>query len=139
MTRTLVFVIVAALPLMASAATIYLCKAYGGGTFWASNHCNQHSALIERIVSVPDGMPFNQQVDIGNQQLRGSSSTSSNRTTIINNGGTQGQNKSAECEALDQTIQALDSAGRAPQSLQSLDRIRAQRKNARDRQFALKC
>ncbi|WP_322469139.1 hypothetical protein SOM08_14085 [Hydrogenophaga sp. SNF1] len=139
MKRTLVFVMVAALPLMAPSATIYLCKAYGGGTFWASNHCNQHNALIERIVSVPDGMPFNQQVDIGNQQLRGSSSTSSNRTTIINNGGAQGHNKSAECEALDQTIKALDSAGRAPQSLQSLDRIRAQRKNARDRQFALKC
>jgi hypothetical protein len=139
MKRMLVLVIVAALPLMAPAATIYLCKAYGGGTFWASNHCNQHRALIERIVSVPDGLPFNQQVDIGNQQLRDSSSISSNRTTIINNVGAQGQNKSAECEALDQTIKALDSAGRSPQSLQSLDRIRAQRKMARDRQFALKC
>lgn len=47
----------------AQADTIYLCKAYNGSTFWAKAHCNQHNALIERIVSVPDGMPFEQQVE----------------------------------------------------------------------------
>ena len=46
----------------AHAGTIYLCKAYSGGTFWAQAHCGKHSALIESIVSVPDNTPFKQQV-----------------------------------------------------------------------------
>ena len=66
----------AAFPILAEAGTIYLCRAYSGGTFWASNHCRQHNALIERIVTVPDGMPFDQQVDLGNQQLRSLNSQS---------------------------------------------------------------
>ncbi len=50
-------------PVAAQAGTIYFCKAYNGSTFWAQSHCHEHKALIERIVSVPDGMPFQQQVD----------------------------------------------------------------------------
>ncbi|MFT4266151.1 MAG: hypothetical protein QM586_02840 [Xenophilus sp.] len=46
----------------AQAATIYLCKAYNGGTFWSQAHCSQHNALIERIESVAD-VPWNQQVE----------------------------------------------------------------------------
>jgi hypothetical protein len=51
----------------ASAATLYLCKAYNGGTFWASAPCAQYKALIERIESVPDGLPFDQQVNLAEQ------------------------------------------------------------------------
>jgi hypothetical protein len=47
------------------AATIYLCKAYNGSTFWAKAHCNQHNALIERIESVAD-VPWDQQVEQAN-------------------------------------------------------------------------
>lgn len=46
----------------ADAATIYLCKAYNGSTFWAQQHCNQHNALVERIESVAD-VPWKQQVE----------------------------------------------------------------------------
>src|SRR6218665_288453 len=49
------------------AGTIYLCKSYAGGAFWSSGHCQQHKALIERIVPVPDGIPFSQQVALGEQ------------------------------------------------------------------------
>lgn len=45
--RLLVVLSVCGLALGAQAGTIYLCKAYSGGTFWAKAHCNQHSALIE--------------------------------------------------------------------------------------------
>jgi len=137
--RNALLCMAAALPMFAEAGSIYLCRAYSGGTFWASNHCNQHNALIERIVSVPDGMPFNQQVDLGNQQIRSLNSSSSNNTTIINHGSPQGQGKQMECRALDEQVKALDSAARAPQTLPSLDRIRAERKRARDRQFELRC
>ncbi|MDM0028398.1 hypothetical protein [Variovorax saccharolyticus] len=51
----------------AHAATIYLCKAYNGSTFWANTHCNQHNAFIERIDTVPDGMPWDRQVEQAQQ------------------------------------------------------------------------
>jgi hypothetical protein len=44
------------------AATLYLCKAYNGSTFWAQAHCGQHNALVERMESVAD-VPFAQQVE----------------------------------------------------------------------------
>lgn len=50
----------------ADAATLYLCKAYNGSTFWAQGHCSQRNALIERIESAAD-VPFEQQV----QQAQG--------------------------------------------------------------------
>lgn len=59
------------------AATIYLCKAYNGSTFWAKAHCSQHNALIERIESVAD-VPWDQQVEQarGNSKTNGTSSSS---------------------------------------------------------------
>lgn len=38
--------------------TLYHCKAYNGGTFWTNTHCNQHQALIERMVEVPARLRF---------------------------------------------------------------------------------
>jgi len=51
----------------ARAGEVFLCKSYGGGTFWSGVHCSAYNALIERIVSVPDGMPFDQQVQLAEQ------------------------------------------------------------------------
>ena len=50
--------------------TIYRCKSYSGAVFWAQSHCSQHKAVIERIASVPVGMPFQQQVDIASAQAQ---------------------------------------------------------------------
>ena len=55
-----------------NAATIYLCKAYAGGMFWSNAVCSSQKAVIERTANVPDGMPFNQQVDLAQQQLSAS-------------------------------------------------------------------
>lgn len=49
--------------------TLYLCQAYGGGQFWTRQHCRQRDALVERMESVPSGMPFEQQVELGRQRL----------------------------------------------------------------------
>ena len=136
--RTAFLGAVLAMPMAANADSICLCKAYSGGTFWASNHCNQHNALVERIVSVPDGMPFDQQVNIGNQNVQ-PASRSTNTTTIINNGAPTAQGKQAECVALDARIKALDAQAHQPQTGQSQDRISADRSKARDRQFWLRC
>lgn len=66
--RVIALLTILLLPLMAHSASIYLCRAYDGGTFWSSAHCNQHKALIERIANVPEGMSFDLQVNIAQQQ-----------------------------------------------------------------------
>jgi hypothetical protein len=49
------------------AASLYLCKAYSGGTFWSAEPCQGRQALVDRIVNVPDGLPFKEQVRLGEQ------------------------------------------------------------------------
>jgi hypothetical protein len=46
---------------------------------------------------------------------------------------------SSECAQLDSLIAALDAAARLPQLGSEQDRLRQERKRARDRQFALRC
>lgn len=125
------------LPVAAHSGTIYLCKGYDGGTFWAQAHCNQHKAIIDRIVSVPDNMPFQQQVEVAQQRVASSRELTQqmppqptvNRQSQVN----------AECKALDERVTQLDAMARQPQSGQMQDWIRGERKTARDRQFALRC
>ncbi|HBE90691.1 MAG TPA: hypothetical protein DDW41_05795 [Candidatus Andersenbacteria bacterium] len=132
------FFVVALLPLWAHSGSIYLCRAYSGGTFWAQAHCNQHNALIERIVSVPDSMPFDQQVKLAEQQRAPMNSTTTvTRTTTIND--SSATNRLSECKALDAQITNFDSMARQPQSGQMQDWISGEKKKARDRQFYLKC
>lgn len=53
-----------------SAETIYFCKAYSGGTFYSNTICSQQKAVMDRYFSVPDKMPFDQQVQLAQQQQR---------------------------------------------------------------------
>ena len=134
--KRLVFLL-ALSPFLAHSGSIYLCKAYSGGTFWANTHCNQHSALIDRIVSVPDSLPFDQQVNLAEQQRQ-----SANRTNTITNTVTttsSGPAREVECKALDAQIKQFDAMARQPQSGQMQDWITVQKRKARDRQFSIKC
>lgn len=60
----LMILIVSLIPLAGWADTIYHCKAYNGGTFWTNGTCASRNALIDRIVTVPNGMPWDQQVQV---------------------------------------------------------------------------
>lgn len=117
--------------------TLYHCKAYNGGTFWANAHCNQHKALVDRMVSVPSTLPFEQQVQIAETRRSAGTTTTASRTVIINKTGAS--SKTAQCEALNEQIVQHDAMARQPLSAQVQDRIREMRKLARDRQFALRC
>jgi hypothetical protein len=127
------------LPLVAQAAEIYLCKNYSGGTFWSSAHCGTHNALIERITSVPDTLPFEQQVRIAEQAHAEGKRLAAAPPVMTERRDAQASGAQAECSALDAQVQHLDSLARRPQSGQSQDHIAAQRRRARDRQFQLKC
>lgn len=65
--RTLAACVAALLAGSAHAATIYLCKAYNGSTFWAQAHCGHYNALIDRIEHVAD-VPWDQQVRQAEQE-----------------------------------------------------------------------
>ena len=118
--------------------TIYLCRDYGGGTFWASDHCNQHQALIVRIMSVPAGMPFQQQVQLA-QQHRAELDASARPSVQAVAAPSPATNNQLACRALDEEVNRLDAWARQPQSAQMQDWIRSKRQNARDEQFRLHC
>lgn len=136
-------------PAPVQAASIYLCKTHGGATFWSSAHCRQHDALIDRIESVPDGLPFDQQVALAEQSRaaaarlyqapatspHGTSTHSTTTTTTTVNG----QGKAQECKALEAHITQLDAQARQPQTAQTQDWLRSQKQKARDRQFQWRC
>jgi hypothetical protein len=75
--------LIAALPLSSQAESLYLCKAYSGGTFWSQAHCRVHNALIESIVSVPDSLPFDQQVRLGEQQRQQATAPTVITNTVV--------------------------------------------------------
>ena len=123
----------------AHADTLYLCKAYSGGTFWAQQPCSHHNALIERILTVPDGLPFEQQVALGEQsrqQAAQVTQAAQPTVTVQNSAATSNQ---ATCKALDARIASLDAMARQPQSGATQDWITQQRREARNQQFQLRC
>lgn len=131
------FFLVALLPLWAHSGSLYLCKAYSGGTFWSSAHCNQHSALIESIVNVPSSLPFDQQVKLAEQQRQPTSNTNTVTNTVITT--STAPSKDEECKALDDQVKQFDAMARQPQSGQTQDWITAEKRKARDRQFKIGC
>ncbi|MES2978033.1 MAG: hypothetical protein V4731_06400 [Pseudomonadota bacterium] len=122
--------------LSAHSESIYLCKAYSGGTFWVSTHCNQHSALIDSIVSVPGNLPFQQQANLAEQQRRPNGATTTVTTTVVTN---EVASKQDECKALNAQVAHFDAMARQPQSGQMQDWLRGEKRKARDRQFEIKC
>ncbi len=124
----------------AHADTIYLCKAYSGGMFWSSAPCSQRQATMDRAVTVPNGMAWDQQVALGEaalNQARGI--VAAQQQPVMVQQQLPQSARHAECASLAQTILNLDSQARQPQSGQMQDWIKANRQQARDRQFRLQC
>ncbi len=137
------------LPTLPQAASLYLCKAYSGGTFWSVESCQTKQALIDRIVSVPDGLTFDEQVRLGEQaraegdRLRQPDTVSGpSRATPKHSAAHRGDhpvNKQADCAALATRVNKLDAQARQPQSGATQDRITAQKQKLRERQAELRC
>jgi hypothetical protein len=121
----------------ATGGTIYLCKSYAGASFWSQAPCGQHGALIDSIVPVPQGLPFEQQVRLAEQRRQPVAVTVTHTQVQVNSEPAPLPN--AECKALDARVEQLDAMARQPQSGQMQDWIRGEREAARSRQFALRC
>jgi hypothetical protein len=128
-------------PLASHAGSIFLCKSYSGSMFWSKQHCREHNALIDWIVSVPDSLPWEQQVQLAEQdRARRAAETAPQRNVVVQQGqATSAAGRQAECASLDAQITQWDAMARHPQSGQMQDWITAQKRKARDRQFQLKC
>lgn len=117
----------------ANADTIYQCRAYNGESFWSSAHCHTHKALLEGIYTVPDNMPFQQQVDLAQ---RGVTRANSARATDIDE-----QVRSAKCDSLRRELNQLQSKYTNWQYV-PIDQVNADQARERDlraRRSALHC
>jgi hypothetical protein len=119
------------------AATLYHCKNYSGGTFWSNAPCSTQNALIDRLVTVPDNMPFEQQVEIGNK-VRAEAQALVQQQVQVQQQQTQ-QQPEINCSAIAQEIASLDALARQPQSAGTQDNIAQRRKSLRDIQFRNRC
>lgn len=118
--------------------TIYRCTAYSGLIFWSSTHCHQKKALVDRMVSVPRGLDFQQQIVIAERSIPREPAAVAAAPTL-RTGPSPALKRQQECKYLDNLIRELDAWARQPQSAAEQDRVRGERKQARDRQFALRC
>ncbi|MCZ2077944.1 MAG: hypothetical protein LC130_23435 [Bryobacterales bacterium] len=123
----------------ACGATIYLCKAYSGGSFWSSSHCSQQRALIERIVSVPDGMPFDQQVQLGEQDRANAARLRAPPLPLAQSAGQSAGSNDIACDALKAHIASIDARARMPQSAQTQDRLRMEKRKAQAQTARMGC
>lgn len=121
----------------AQAATLYHCKNYSGGTFWASDACSNHRALIDRLVTVPDNMPFEQQVQVGNQARAEADGLAARQ--VSQPVPARPQAPQVDCTAISKEITSLDSMARQPHSAGTQDWISQRRKSLRDTQFRNRC
>lgn len=119
--------------------TIYHCKDYSGGTFWSQAPCSQHRALIDRIASVPAGIPFDQQVEIAEQARQSAIARTMQATRTYAPSPDPALASKAACNNLDVRVEQLDGMARQPQSASMQDWIRSERQKARDAQFRLRC
>lgn len=125
----------------AGAEPLYLCKAYSGGLFWSAAHCSTQRATIDRIVDVPEGMAFEQQVLLGNQAAAEGARLAAPPPTQSQHPGPRAARRRGddECAQLEAHIARLDSLARQPQSAAVQDKLTERRRWARSRQFELRC
>lgn len=125
----------------AVAEPLYLCKAYSGGLFWSAAHCSTKQATIDRIVEVPEGMPFDQQVQLGNQAVAEGARLAAPPPAQPDPPAPRATRPRSddECARLEEHITRLDALARQPQSAATQDRLAERRKWARSRQFQLRC
>ena len=132
----------ASAPSRPSTITLYLCKATDGGLFWTRQHCHQRSALVDRTVTVPADRSFDEQVAWARaRRAELAVPVTSNPAPVFQEqrDTRAAWNKASRCKYLNERVAVLDSEARQPLSALRQDRIRVEKKEARDEQFRLRC
>ena len=119
---------------------IYLCRAPQGGLYWTVEHCGQRGWTIERTERVPANVPWEDQLAAARRHKADAEAlVVPPPTAYYAPPPVATPSNKFECQALDERIKQLDAMGRAGSLHYDLDWIRAQRKEARDRQFRIRC
>jgi len=127
-------------PWAAHADTIYLCKAYSGGMFWSSSACGPQKATVDRMVSVPDNMAWDQKVAMGEAaRAQGQAATQAPSPQAYQQAQNPQASRQTECDSLRASIANLDSQMRLPQSGQMQDWLKQRRQQLSDQRFRMQC
>ena len=115
------------------------CVSASGSVVYTDQPCRQgeRAALVELRPdsNLADGMS----VEARQASNRGSAMAAQQVAAQERRVAMNVMRESSECAQLDSLIAALDAAARLPQPGSEQDRMRQERKRARDRQFALRC
>lgn len=122
---------------------VYLCRATDGNLYWMPEHCHQRGWSVERTEIVPARLSWEQQRDIARSK-RAAGEQLVQDAMNPSPGGSYQQTpqqsaRSAQCDQLEAIVRELDRQGRAGSQLYDLDRIRAQRLDARNQQHRMGC
>ena len=121
-------------------STIYRCKAYSGVVFWSGTHCNQKKALVDRMVEVPRGLSFKEQVVVAERAMpKSPRPAAAPRSASMPTAAAPRPTRAQSCESLKRKIELIDAEARQPLPAWRQDELRNKRKNARDEQFRLRC
>lgn len=121
--------------------TVYLCEGKNGGKFWSRQHCHAHGAWIDRTETVPGGMRWQDQVATASAQRAEMAALAAPRPRWQPEmpSAPALPDPRAACIGLERRIAELDAMGRVGSRYYDLDRIRTERREARDQQFRLRC
>ncbi|TNF62908.1 MAG: hypothetical protein EP306_02330 [Burkholderiales bacterium] len=125
----------------AASTTLYRCRNHEGAHFWSRTHCHRQGSQVDRITTVPADMSLAQQTRLAEQRRLalqpvaggGPARVAPPRDTA---GAAAGVRR---CRQIAERIARIDSEARQPISGAQQDRLRAERQDLRQEQFALRC
>jgi hypothetical protein len=142
----------------ASAAPLYLCKSFaGGGQFWSTQHCSKTNALVEKVVSVPDNIGFDQQVQAAERSVaQGPAAAAAVAATATRPGGAPSSLQppltaasasalaakkapSVECNALGAQLTQINVELRSAEGPEKQKPLLTRKHKALERRFELRC
>lgn len=109
-----------------------------GYRVWSSAPCSQQQATMDRAVSVPDKMPWDQKVKLGEASWAQARATAAPPPQVVVQQVVQ-NSRQAECEGLRDSIANIDSQARLPQTGQMQDWLKQRRRELSDQRYRMQC
>ena len=126
--------------------TLYHCKAYSGGMFWSKQHCREREALVDRMVNVPSGLNWSEQVRLAEQgtqatakEKRRAERMAEADETILRQQARKRQRQERQCAKLQQEVDHQDSMARAGGSGRKQERIAKRKQELQERRQRAGC
>lgn len=124
------------------AADVFLCR-QGTHQFWSAQSCQQNNATIMRRQKVPATWTWEQQRKYAEREWLRAQRETSSPASITHHADTsaaaQREREKPACAQADQRIRQLDEMARRGGTVRYMERVRKERKEARDWQFRAGC